>query len=237
MKELILKYSNLFPDVPKRTTIASHDVDVGDAQPIKQHPYRINSEKCKLVDQEIVYMLENNIIQPSTSNWSSPCITVPKPDGSIRFCTDYRKVNAVTKTDAYPIPRVDDCIDRVGKAKFLTKLDLLKGYWCVPLSDRGREISAFVTPSGLYEYNVMPFGMKNAPATFQRMIHSVIQGLENTEAYIDDLVTGSDTWQSHIQAVEKLFHRLSQANLTVNLAKSENWSCNCDLSWVCCGAR
>ena len=104
-------------------------------------------------------MLENGIIRHSNSNGSSPCVMVPKPDGSIRFCTDYRKVNEVTKTDAYPIPRVDDCIDKVGKAKFLTKIDLLKGYWCAPLTDRDLEISAFVTPSGLYEYNVLPFGI------------------------------------------------------------------------------
>ena len=85
-------------------------------------------QKAKLVEREIEYMLENEIIQPSSLNWSSPCVMVPKPDGSIRFCTDYRKVNKVTKTDAYPIPRVDDCIDKVGKARYLTKIDLLKGY-------------------------------------------------------------------------------------------------------------
>ncbi|XP_059847699.1 trimeric intracellular cation channel type A isoform X1 [Hypanus sabinus] len=214
MKKLIFKYKDLFPDVPRRTTIASHDVDVGDAKPIKQHPCRMNLEKCELAEKEIEYMLEDNIIRHSNSNWSSPCVMVPKPDGSIRFCTDYRKVNAVTKTDAYPIPRADDCVDKVGKAKFLTKIDLLKGYWCVPLTDRGREISAFVTPSGLYEYNVLPFGMK-------RMINSVIYGLKDTDAYIDDLVTGNDTWEAHIIAVEKLFERLSKANLTINLAKSE----------------
>ena len=103
-------------------------------------------------------MLENNIIRHSNSDWRSPCVMMPKPDGRIRFCTDYRKVNAVTKTDAYHVPRVDDCVDKVGKAKFLTKINLLKGYWCVPLTDRGREISAFVTPSGLYESNDLPLG-------------------------------------------------------------------------------
>ena len=127
----------------------------------------------------------------------------------------------MTETGAYPVPRVDDCIDKVGKAKFLTKIDLLKGYWCAPLTDRGREISAFVTPSGLYEYNVLPFGMKNSPVTFQRMINSIIQGLKDTDAYIDDLVTRSYTLEEHIESVEKLFERLSKANLTINLGKSE----------------
>ena len=190
IKSLIHKYIDIFPDVPRRTNIAIHDVDVGDSKPIKQHPYRMSPEKTLLAEKEVEYMLENDIIQSSNSNWSSPCILVLKPDGSVRFCTDYRKVNNVTKTDAYPIPRIDDCIDKIAKSNFLTKIDLVKGYWCVPLSDRAREISAFVTPSGLYEYKVLPFGMKNAPATFQRMMNGVVKPLPNTDVYIDDLITG-----------------------------------------------
>ena len=221
MKALVLKYRDIFPDVPRCTTIAEHDVDVGDARPIKQHPYRMNPDKRELAEKEVEYMLKHDIIRPSSSSWSSPCVLVPKPNGSVRFCTDYRKVNAVTKTDVFPIPRVDDCIDRIGNAKYLTKMDLLKGYWCVPLTERGREISAFVTSSGLYEYNVLPFGMKNAPATFQRMMESVVQGLGHTHAYIDDLITKSDTWEDHIMNLEELFKRLDKARLTVNLAKSE----------------
>ena len=90
--------------------------------------------------EEIKYLLENDFIEPSNSSWSSPCILVPKPDGSYRMCTDYRKVNSVTKTDTFPIPRMDDCIDKVGKANCVTKFDLLKGFWQVPLTDRAKEI-------------------------------------------------------------------------------------------------
>ncbi len=95
---------------------------------------------------EVEYMLRNGLAEPSQSAWSSPCLLVPKADMSFRFCTDFRKVNAVTKPDCYPLPRIDDCVDRVGPAKFVTKLDLLKGYWQVPLTPRAAEISAFVTP-------------------------------------------------------------------------------------------
>jgi len=112
----------LFPDVPNRTTIAYHDVDVGDATPVKQHPYRVSPQKAEVMQTEIAFMLGNGIIEPSRS------IMVPKPGGSVRFCTDYRKVNAHTKTDSYPIPRIDDCIDKIGKAKYITKCDLVKGY-------------------------------------------------------------------------------------------------------------
>ena len=179
MKELILEYSELFPDVPSRTVAGVHDVEVGEAQAIKQHPYRLSPEKLKCLDEEVSYLLKNDLIERSRSNWSSPCLLVPKPDGTFRMCTDYRKLNAITKTDTYPLPRIDDCIDRVGSAKVVSKFDLLKGFWQVPLTTRAKELSAFVTPRGSYQYKVMLFGMKNSPATFQRIINDVIGDIPN----------------------------------------------------------
>ena len=93
-----------------------------------------------------------------------------------------------TKSDSFPIPRIADCIDQIGNAKFVSTFDMLKGYWQVPLTQRAREISAFVTPSGLYQYKVMPFGMKNAPATFQRMVNKLVRDIDGCEGYIDDVV-------------------------------------------------
>ncbi len=120
-------------------------------------------------------MLENEIAIPSSSDWASPCLLVAKSDGSVRFCTDFCKLNSVTKPDCFPLPQVDDCIDQVGSAKFVTKLDLLKGYWQVPLSQRTQEISSFVILSGFYSYRVMSFGLRNAPATFQRLMNRVFR--------------------------------------------------------------
>lgn len=221
LQKLLEKYSDLFPDVPSRTNQIYHDVDVGDAAPVKQHPYRLNPRKQQYLKEEVKYLLENDFIEPSSSSWSSPCILVPKPDGSYRMCTDYRKVNSVTKTDTFPIPRMDDCIDKLGKAKYVTKFDLLKGFWQVPLTDRAKEISAFVTPEGLYQYKVMPFGMKNSPATFQRLINKVIANLEDCEAYIDDVIIYSETWEKHLETIREFFRKLSEAKLTINLSKTE----------------
>ena len=221
LSTLLYKYKEIFPDVPNRTNVLCHDVDVGNANPIKQHAYRVSPVKEAIIEKEIKYMLENNIIRPSHSDWSSPCVIVSKPDGGARFCTDYRKINAMTKTDSFRIPRIDDCIDKIGNAKFVTKCDLLKGYWCVPLTDRARELSAFAISKGLFEYNVMPFGMKNAPATFQRLINKVIQGLEGVVAYIDDLIIFSNTWEDHLYKLEELFKKLVAAKLTMNLSKSD----------------
>ena len=178
LAQLIVDYKHLFPDVPSKTDKIFHDVDIGDSMPIKQHPYRMSPVKKECLKEEIQYLLENDFIEPSNSEWSSPCILVPKPDGTYRLCTDYRKVNGVTKTDSFPIPRIDDCIDKIGKAKYVTKFDLLKGFWQIPLTDNAKEASAFVTPDGLFRYKVMPFGMKNSPATFQRLINSLIAGMD-----------------------------------------------------------
>ena len=221
LEHLLQEFEPLFPDVPSRTDKIYHDVDVGDATPVKQHPYRLNLVKQKYLHEEIKFLLENDFIEPSKSNWSSQCILVPKPNGSYRMCTDYRKVNNVTKSDTFPIPRIDDCIDRIGCAKYVTKFDLLKGFWQVPLTDRVKEISTFVTPDGLFQYKVAAFEMKNSPATFQRLINNVIAGLDGCEAYIDDIIIYSNTWEDHLRIIRSFFQRLTEVKLTINLAKSE----------------
>ena len=221
LAEVITQYREVFPDVPSKTNLIEHDVDVGDSAPIKRHPYRVSPMKKELLDKEVQYMLKNDIIEESQSNWSSPCILVPKHDGGFRFCTDFRKVNDKTKSDSFPIPRIADCMDQIGNAKFVSTFDMLKGYWQVPLTQRAREISAFVTPSGLYQYKVMPFGMKNAPATFQRMVNKLVRDIDGCEGYIDDVVIFSDNWSDHIRQIERFFQIMREAKLTINLMKSE----------------
>ena len=207
LKQLIHEYEHLFPDIPTRTDKIYHDFIVEDSKPIKQHPYRMNPLKQKYLQDEVKYLLENDFIEPSQSNYSSPCILVPKPNGTHRMCTDYHKVNSVTKTDFFPIPRIADCIDKVGNSKYVTKFDLLKGFWQVPLTDKAKEGSAFATPNGLYQYKVMLFGMKNSPATFQRLVNNVICGLDGCDAYIDDVIIYSDSWSDRLQRIRKFFDR------------------------------
>lgn len=119
-------------------------------------------------------MLEMGIIEESHSAWSSPIVLIPSPDGTERFCNDFRKVNEILKFDAYPMPRVDELIEQLGPARFVSTLDLTKGYWQVPLTERAKEKTAFSTPEGLYHYKVLPFGVHGAPATFQRMMDQVL---------------------------------------------------------------
>ncbi len=219
IEQLIHDFPSLFHDVPTRTTVLKHDIDVSNAAPIKQHAYRVNTVKRSVMKNEVEYLLKNDLAKPSCSPWSSPCLLVTKSDGSARFCTDYRKVNAVTIPDCFPLPRMEDCVDTLGPAKFVSKLDLLKGYWQVPLTARASDISAFVTPDSFAQYCVMAFGMWNAPATFQRLINMVLSGVPNCNAYLDDLVIYSSDWNDHVAILRDVFSRLTEASLTLNLAK------------------
>ena len=152
----------------------------------------MNAIKLQYLREEIQYLMDNEFIESSQSDWSSPCIIVPKPDGTFRMCIDYRKVNSMTKTDSFPVPRMNDCIDNIGQANYLTKFNLLKGFWQIPKTDKAKEISAFVAPDRLYQYKTLPFGMKDSPATFQRLINMIITGLDNCIAYIDDAIIYSE---------------------------------------------
>ena len=140
-------------------------------------------------------MLELGAIQPSSSPLASPVVLVEKKDGSVRFCVDYRKVNQVAKFDAYPMPRVEDVLEEVGPAKYMSTLDLARGYWQVPMAQESKEKTAFTTPFGLYEFNVMPFGLHTAPATFQRLMNQVLKECRGfARSYIDDVVVYSKSW-------------------------------------------
>ncbi|XP_076035252.1 uncharacterized protein LOC143021537 [Oratosquilla oratoria] len=221
ISSLLTDYSNIFSDHPHPCSAVEHDIETNGARPIHQRPYRLNAFKKEYVREEVQRLQEVGIVEPSSSPWGSPVVLVPKPDGSMRLCIDYRKVNAVTEPDSYPLPRIDDVSDEVGRAQWVTKLDLLQGYYQVRLSERSRAISAFITPEGLYQFTVLPFGLRNAPATFQRLMNIVTAGLVGVRCYLDDLVVFSDSWGEHVDRLRALFAVLAAHSLTVNLAKSE----------------
>ena len=219
IQRLFDKHKCLFSGNLGRMRGVLHDVDVGSNAPIKQHYYRLSPEKVRVMKNEVEQMLELGVIQPSHSEWSSPLILV-KQGSKFRPCTDYRALNAITKGESYPLPRLDDLIDQVGNSPFISTLDLSKGYWQIPLTDRAREVSAFSTPFGHYEYKTMPFGMKSAPLTFQKAMNSILHGLsEFAIAYLDDISIRSNTWDEHLCHLDEVFARLADRGLTLNAAK------------------
>ncbi|XP_050806680.1 uncharacterized protein LOC127049621 [Gopherus flavomarginatus] len=222
IKELCTSFAPLFSATPGRTERAYHSIDTGNAHPIRTPPYRVSPHAQAAIEREIQNMLQMGIIHSSTSAWASPVVLVPKPDGEIRFCVDYRKLNAVTRPDNYPMPRTDELLEKLGRAQFISTIDLTKGYWQVPLDEPAKERSAFVTHAGVYEFNVLPFGLRNAPATFQRLVDGLLAGLEEfAVAYLDDVAIFSDSWPEHLLHLEKVFERIRQAGLTVKAKKCQ----------------
>ena len=173
-------------------------------------------------------MRRQGIIKPAISDWAAPIVIVKKNDGSIRLCVDYRRMNALSRVDSYPMPRIDKLIDRLGRAVYITTLDLTKGYWQVPVAKRDRPKTAFTTPFGQFQFRRMPFGLQGAPATFQRMMDRVLEGLrEYTSAYLDDLIIVSEPWRDHLRHLEAIFTQLGEAGLTAKPAKCQFATAQC----------
>lgn len=132
-------------------------------------------------------MLEMGITEPSHSEWCSPVVLVSKKDGGLCFCIDFSKLNSISAFDPFPMLRVDELVEQLGKARNLSTLDLCKGYWQVPLTSRAGELTAFRAPSGLFHFNLMPFGLHGVAVTFQHLMYQVLKGSEEfSAAYIDD---------------------------------------------------
>ena len=161
----------------------------------------------------IAKMLEQKVITPSSSPWASPVVLVAKKDGSTRFCVDYRRLNSITRMDIYPLPRIDDTLDLLAKTKFFSTLDLASGYWQVGMEASSQPKTAFCAHSGLYEFTVMPFGLCNAPTTFQRLMETVLSGLARDKCfiYLDDVLVVGKTFEEHANNLREVFTRLREA--------------------------
>ena len=199
---LLMEYADVFSfhsDLGRKN-LTKHHIDIGDSQPIHKLPRRVSPAHRQEVRQLLNEMLKNDIIQPSNNPWSSPIILVRKRDGSTWFCIDYRKVNSVTRKDAYPLPRVDDILDTLGGSKWFSTIDLKSGYRQVEVDSSSREKTVFATSEGLYKFKLMPFGLCNAPATFRRLMNRVLCDVNWVECllYIDDTVVIGRTFEQHL---------------------------------------
>ena len=203
------------------TDVVTHCIDTGTHIPVRQPPRRTPFALRSQVDEMVQDMLDQDIVQPTSSPWASPIVLVKKKDGSMRFCVDYRRLNSITKLDVYPLPRIDETLDVLAGARFFTTLDLASGYWQVTVDPAAREKTAFVTHTGLYEFKVMPFGLCNAPATFQRLMEVVLAGLNRKQCfvYLDDILIISHNWEEHLENLQLVFDRLRRAGLRLKPKK------------------
>ena len=166
-------------------------------------------------------MLSSGVIEECESPWASPVVLVRKKDGSIRYCVDYRKLNAVTIKDSYPLPLTQDCLDELSGSSWFSTLDLQSGYWQIEVDPNDRQKTAFASRSGLYQFKVMPFGLTNAPGTFERLMEKVLKALqyEICLIYIDDVIVKSQSFEGHLENLSLVFDRLRSAGLKLNPKK------------------
>lgn len=204
---------------PHRTNLIEFTIPTGNAKPIQSRPFRVSVKENIYIAEQVKLMLRNGIIRRSTSAWSSPVVLAPKPDGSLRFCVDYRRLNSILPDDRRPLPLIQDILDGLQGAKYFTSLDLASAYWSVPIKESDKEKTAFITQGGLFEFNVLPFGVKTAPATFQFLMQRVLAGHPSAQPYLDDISIVSKTFEEHVQHLREVFERLTKAGLTLKASK------------------
>ena len=198
------------------------NIDTGDATPIKMRPYRTPLTKREVVNKAIDNMLEAGVINKSTSAWAFPIVVVDKKDGSKRFCVDFRQLNKISKNMSYPLPVIDDILAQLKGAKYFSSLDLKSGYWQVKMADSDKEKTAFACHRGLFEFNVMPFGLSNAPGVFQELMAVVLSDSGHFAlAYLDDILLFSRTLDEHLTHIQLVFDRLKQHGLKLKLSKCQ----------------
>ena len=217
---LLREYQDVLTDVPGKTNMYTYDIKVNSQTPIRRKPYPVPQAMKATLHEEVKGMLDAGIIEPSDSPYCSPSVVVKKKDGSNRYCVDYRALNNITVFDAEPMPRIDDLFQQIGKeCAYVTKIDLSKGYWQIPLSEQSKPLTAFATELGLMQFKVMPFGLQCAPAVFSRLMRKVLHGLVNVQNYIDDIIIHNSIWEDHLQNIKTVLQRLRESGITARPSK------------------
>ena len=218
---LLRRYPTLFSDQLGHCSLVEHSVDTGTAKPIRSAPRRIPPHLESEVKQQVQSMVDQGVLEPSDGTWSSPVVLVKKKDGTVRICGDFRKLNRVCEVPAFPIPRIDSLLDSLGGNSLFSVLDLKSGYNQMKIRAEDRCKTSITLPFGLWQYRTCPYGLSGAPSSFARLLSLVLGDLvpDDAVSYFDDILTFSDDFDSHLTRLDKVFSRLSAANLTLNLSK------------------
>lgn len=205
-----------------RTNAGTHGIDtIPGAGPLTQRLRPTSPDEKKIVREEIQKMLKYGVVRPSSSAWSSPLVLVKKKDGTVRFCIDFRRLNDITIKDVFPLPRTSDLLESFQGARIFSTLDAAAGYWQVPLKEDAIPKSAFISSEGLFEFLVMPFGLCNAPATYQRIMNILLAGLSGLTClvYLDDIIIYSKDFSSHLRDLKEVLDRLVEAEILLKPSK------------------
>ncbi|XP_037526097.1 uncharacterized protein LOC119403222 [Rhipicephalus sanguineus] len=218
---LLATYHDIFSDLPGKTNVLECQLKLTTDIPIHVRQYPMPFAVKEAVETEVMEMLRLGIIEKSTSAYQAPIVVVKKKDGTMRLCIDFRQLNNVVVPDAEPIPRPDMMFAQLTGRQYFSKFDFTKGYWQVPMASTSKAFTAFSCDSGLYQFRFMPFGIKTAPAVFNRLMREVVGGIPNVYYYFDDVLVATTTWEEHIAALRNVFQRVREAHLTIKPKKSE----------------
>ncbi|KAL0192088.1 hypothetical protein M9458_010384, partial [Cirrhinus mrigala] len=219
LQHLVGQFSDVFSSRPGQTNVIQHDIRMPPGVIVRQRPYRVPEARRQAIEEEVQEMLMLGVIEPSCSPWSSHIVMVPKPDGTLRFCNDFRR---------YPMPRVNELLDRLGRARYISTLDLTKGYWQVPLTPSAKLKTVFSTPSGHWQYRTLPIGLHGAPAMFQRMMDIILRPHQAyAAAYLDDVVVHSEAWEDHLDPLAGWTNR-QPPQMTSSTRRLSTWASKSD---------
>lgn len=223
LRSILVKFGSVFDSSSASTirTTVKHTIEVENVRPIAQRPYRRTPEQERIIEELCEQFHRDKIIRPSQSPWSSPIVLQKKKDGNWRFCIDYRKLNEVTRKDRYPLPRIQEMFDALSNSRYFSKLDFKGGYHQVPIDEKDRPKTAFVTRNHLWEYMVMPQGICNGPPTFQRIVDKLLGRYQwqFVLGYIDDIIIYSRSINEHLNHIERVLSLLHNANFRLNANK------------------
>jgi len=220
-KSILQAFGDVLTDVPGKTTEIEYNIELTVPETIRVKPYPLPYRLEEEVKKELRSMLEIGIIEPSDSEYSTPILVVPKKDGNRRLCLDFRKLNKITKFDAEPMCDTEAIFCKIGGSRYFSKIDLTKGYWQIPLTKESRKFTAFSTPAGLFQFTVLPFGLVNAPAVFNRLMRHLFGNIDGVETFLDDILIHSKTWKQHCSILQKVLGILRETNLTARPVKCE----------------
>lgn len=222
VRELLNRYKDLWNGQLGRIDVTPHRITLKEgAKPIRSQPYRTGLHHRDLIKEQVEKQTRLGVIEPSQAEWSFPVVLVPKSDGTPRFCVDYRRLNEVTVKDTYPLPRMDDCIDFLGEATVFSMLDANCGYWQIPVAPEDQDKTTFTCHEGTFRYIRLPFGLTNAPATFQRAIDMILSGVKwkTCLVYLDDIIVFSKDHKDHLAHLEEIFELLARAGVSLKATK------------------
>ena len=222
VKQMLRKHSKMWSRHLGELNAPPHRINLeADSRPVHAHPYRAGPQARIIEQEEVRRMSDMGVIEPCKSEWASPVVMVPNPDGSARFCVDYRRLNVLTIKDTYPLPRMDEGLDSLGEAKYFTTLDCNSGYRQIPIAEEDRNKTTFTCHARTYRFLRMPFGLCNAPPTFQRTVDILLSGYrwKTCLVYLDDVIIFSKSIEEHLRHVDEVLEILRQAGMSLRLRK------------------